>query len=81
MYRQTQDNIIASVVDVGSMFLAYQIGVSQLGLLAGLAYAMFDAWLVVWQRERISNLIHHAETFVRRVGLFRRRNVLPWAVD
>jgi len=81
LFRRTQVNIIASVVEFGSMFLAYQVGLSQLGLLAGFAYAMFDAWLVVWQRERISNLIHRAENVERRMGPFRRRYVLPWAVD
>jgi len=81
MLRRTQDNIVASVVDIGSIFLAYQIGVSQLGLFAGFAYGVFDAWIVVWQRERISNFIHRAETFVRRLGPFRRSDTLPWAID
>ena len=81
LFRKTQDNIIASFVDVGSMFLAYQIGVSQLGLSAGLAYAIFDAWLVVWQRDRFSSFIRRAENVIRHLGPFRRRTVLPWALD
>ncbi|MHB1868609.1 MAG: hypothetical protein ACYCPP_06645, partial [Nitrososphaerales archaeon] len=68
-------------VDVGSIFLAYQIGVSQLGLIAGLGYGMFDAWIVVWQRERISNFIHHVAFFVQSSRPFRRRDSLPWALD
>ncbi|MDG6998244.1 MAG: hypothetical protein JRN15_03925 [Nitrososphaerota archaeon] len=79
MIRETEDKIVASLVDVCSIFLAYQIGVSQLGLLAGVGYGMFDAWLVVWQRDRISNIIHKAGDLVRQFGPFRRKDILPWA--
>ena len=81
MQRQTRDNIIASFVDVGSIFLAYQIGVSQLGIVAGIAYGLFDAWLVVWQRERISNFIHLASNFLRQNTPMRRKDILPWAKE
>ncbi len=76
---ETEDKIVASFVDVGSIFLAYQIGLSQLGIVAGLGYGLFDAWIVVWQRERISRAIHRAGEFFRQFGPFRRRDVLPWA--
>lgn len=81
MIRETEDKIIASLVDVGSIFLAYQIGVSQLGLFAGLGYGLFDAWIVVWQRDRISHLIHWATNLMRQFGPFRRKDILPWAVS
>lgn len=80
LLRETEDKIVATFVDVGSIFLAYQIGVSQLGLFAGVGYGLFDAWLVVWQRERISRAIHKAGNFLRQAGPFRRRDVLPWAM-
>jgi hypothetical protein len=79
LLRQTRENIVASFVDVGSIFIAYQIGVSQLGLAAGLAYGIFDAWLVVWQRERISNFIHMTGNLLRQYSPMRRKDILPWA--
>ena len=79
--RETHDKIVASFVDVGSIFLAYQLGVSQLGPLAGLGYGMFDAWIVIWQRERIANAIHWTANALRNFGPFRRKDVLPWALD
>ena len=81
LIRETEDKIVASLVDVCSIFLAYQIGLSQLGIVAGLGYGMFDAWIVVWQRERISNIIHRASDFVRRYGPFRRKDILPWVPE
>jgi len=78
---QTRENIIASIVDFASIIFAYKIGVSQLGLVAGLGYGVFDAWLVVWQRERISNGFKYlADRLEVRIP-FRRKDTLPWAQD
>ena len=66
---------------MASILLAYRIGVAQLGPLAGIAYGMFDAWLVVWQRERISDFVHRAINVFRRTGLFKRNDALPWIAD
>ncbi|MEM0287412.1 MAG: hypothetical protein QXG05_04465 [Nitrososphaerota archaeon] len=49
------ENAVASVVDVTSIFIAYTIGVNQMGF--GIAYALFDAWMVVWMRKRIFSLV------------------------
>jgi len=81
LLSRTRENIVASFIDVGSIFIAYQIGISQMGLLTGLVYGVFDAWIVVWQRERISNYVQSAENLVRKVGPLRRRDILPWASD
>jgi hypothetical protein len=80
LQSQTRENIIASAIDLLSIFVAYRIGVQELGLLTGLAYGMFDAWIVVWQRERISKAISWVEMRIR-IGPSRRRNILPWALD
>jgi hypothetical protein len=78
--RETRDNIVASFVDIGSMFLAYRIGVAQLGVVAGLAYGILDAWLVIWQRKRIAEAVHRFLCFFR-IRFFKRRDALPWIVD
>ncbi len=72
---------MASFVDVASILFAYRIGVSQLGPWAGFAYGAFDAWLVVWQRQRIADFVHRTVNQFRRAGLLRRRDALPWIAD
>jgi hypothetical protein len=79
--RETQDKLVASFVDIGSILLAYQIGMSQLGMWAGLCYGMFDAWIVIWQKDRIAGAIHRTGITLRTLGPFRRRDILPWASD
>lgn len=77
MLRQTNENIIASIVDFISIFVAYRIGVQEMGILSGMAYGLFDAWLVVWQRERISNSIRWLALKIRNIHL-RKEVSLPW---
>ena len=48
------ENTVASVVDVTSILVAYQIGVSNYGLGTGLLYGFFDAFIVVWMRKPIA---------------------------
>jgi hypothetical protein len=74
----TKENILASFVDMGSILMAYNIGMSQLGLVAGILYGIFDAWIVVWQRKRISDLMYRVVTRLRKTGLIRERDPLPW---
>ncbi len=81
LLRETRDNIVASAVDVMSILFAYRIGVSQLGPWAGFAYGAFDAWLVVWQRQRISDFVHRTANVFRKTGLVKRRDALPWIAD
>ena len=58
MTMETFENLCASLLDMASVMFAYSLGVSQLGILAGVGYAVFDAWLVVWQRKRVARFIH-----------------------
>ncbi|MEM0075743.1 MAG: hypothetical protein QXV84_05290 [Conexivisphaerales archaeon] len=51
------ENAVASVVDVTSILIAYTIGVNQMGFIFGIAYALFDAWMVVWMRKPIFSLV------------------------
>ena len=81
MSRQTTDNIVATVVDVASIICAYRLGLAQLGIAAGLGYGLFDAWLVVWQRERIAGALRFLTSRVRSYPAFRRRDSLPWVRD
>jgi hypothetical protein len=79
---KTRDNLIASVVDFTSIVFAYQLGLAQLGIAAGLAYGVFDAWIVIWQRERIANGITGISDRVRYAYAFRRKSTsLPWDVQ
>jgi len=51
------ENVVASVVDVASIMVAYTIGISQSSFLLGIAYAIFDAIIVVWLRKPLSSAI------------------------
>ena len=81
LIRRTKDNLIASVVDVASIVFAYKLGVSQLGIAAGLGYGVFDAWIVIWQRDRIANGVRAFSTKIRDHSSFKRRDALPWAAN
>lgn len=75
---------MASVVDVASLFVAYHLGVEQLGPIAGIGYGIFDAWIVIWQRERISNAFHRSAESIKSSKLFaKKRKIapLPWVMN
>jgi len=59
------ENTVASLIDMTSILIAYQLGVSNSGLWAGIAYWIFDAFIVVCMRKPISR-------FVRWLNPFRR---------
>ena len=44
-------------MDVISIMVAYSIGIQQSNFLLGVAYAVFDAILVVWMRKPLSRLL------------------------
>ena len=44
-------------MDVISVMIAYTIGIQQSNFLLGVAYAVFDAIIVVWMRKPLSRLI------------------------
>ncbi len=51
------ENAVASVVDFGSIFLAYEIGSNRFSIETGLLYGIFDAFIVVWMRKPIYNTV------------------------
>ena len=51
---------MASVVDVTSVMVAYTIWITQSSVFMGLAYAIFDAIIVVWMRKPITRLVKRA---------------------
>jgi hypothetical protein len=80
---KTKDNIIASFVDFTSIVFAYKLGVAQLGIAAGLGYGVFDAWLVIWQRERIATGLNSISDKLRygNFALKRKNTALPWDIN
>jgi hypothetical protein len=44
-------------VDVISVMIAYTIGIQQSNFILGVAYAVFDAIIVVWMRKPLSRLL------------------------
>ena len=44
-------------MDVIGVMIAYTIGIQQSNVFLGVAYALFDALLVVWMRKPISRFI------------------------
>jgi hypothetical protein len=54
------ENMVATFVDIGSIMVAYTVGIHQSNFLVGISYAILDAILVVWMRKPLSNLIRSA---------------------
>ena len=52
--------MVASVVDVTSVMVAYTIGITQSSIFLGFAYGIFDAIIVVWLRKPITRLVRRA---------------------
>ncbi len=57
MQEGLKENIVASLVDVASIFVAFNLGMHQMGQWVGLSYGAADAWVVIWQRQRITRWI------------------------
>jgi hypothetical protein len=55
--HEVYENVVATVVDVTSVMVAYSIGIQQSSFVLGLAYAVFDAIVVVWLRKPITRMI------------------------
>lgn len=55
--NEFQENLVASVVDVGSILFAFSLGLHQFGFQVGLGYALFDAWVVIWQKKNITKFV------------------------
>jgi len=54
------ENVVATFVDIGSVMVAYAIGMHQSNFMLGVAYALFDAFIVVWMRKPLSHMIRSA---------------------
>jgi len=53
------ENTVATFVDVASIMVAYTVGIHQFNFLVGMAYAFFDALVVVWMRKPLSRLVRN----------------------
>jgi hypothetical protein len=66
------ENLVATAVDVLSISVAYQLGINQSGLAIGFLYAVLDAYVVIWQRKRLTRLMHvvasRLSSFLNDVG-------------
>lgn len=49
--QELAENAVATIVDFASILFAYSLGVYQFGIAFGLAYAAFDAYIVIWLRK------------------------------
>ena len=52
------ENLVATGVDMLSISVAYQLGINQSGFVVGFLYAVLDAYIVIWQRRRLTKLAH-----------------------
>ena len=60
------ENLVATAVDMLSISVAYQLGISQSGFLVGFLYAVLDAYVVIWQRRRFTKLLHLVKAWLSR---------------
>lgn len=61
--------------------MAYSLGVTHFGMAAGMAYGLFDAWLVVWQKDRISSFVHKAGDAIRQIAPMKKKAAISLAVS
>ena len=60
------ENLVATAVDMLSLSVAYQLGINQSGFIIGVLYAVLDAYVVIWQRRRLTRLAHLVTTTLSR---------------
>jgi hypothetical protein len=61
--REVFENVVATFVDLGSIMVAYTIGMHQSSFILGLVYGMFDALIVVWMRKPLARVMSSAFQF------------------
>jgi hypothetical protein len=61
------ENLVATGVDMLSISVAYQLGISQSGFIIGFLYAILDAYVVIWQRRRLTRLMHLTTSSLSRL--------------
>jgi len=77
--QEFAENVVATVVDFSSILFAYNLGLHQFGTGFGLAYAAFDAYVVIWLRRPLTRGIRRfLKLFQRNV---RRDEVAREAVS
>ena len=52
------ENLVATAVDMLSISVAYQLDINQSGFIIGALYAVLDAYVIIWQRRRLTKLAH-----------------------
>jgi hypothetical protein len=67
------ENLVATAVDMLSISVAYQLGISQSGFIVGFLYAVVDAYVVIWQRRRLTRFAHTATAKLSRFTDITRR--------
>jgi len=67
--QEVVENLVATVIDFVSIIFAYNLGVLQLGAAVGIAYAAFDAYIVIWMRRRITGWVRRVLDFVNPTGV------------
>lgn len=65
MNTEFKENLVATTVDVASILFAYNIGVHQFGWEFGLGYAAFDAYVVIWEKKRLTSMLGWISSFIR----------------
>ena len=73
--QELAENAVATIVDFASILFAYTLGVYQFGIAFGLAYAAFDAYIVIWLRKPLTRVIR------RFLYLFRRSDGRSEVID
>ena len=63
-HQETGENLVATIVDITSIMVAYRLGMDQYGIVSALGYAAFDAYIVIWQRKRLARWVHKLITFI-----------------
>ena len=63
-HQETSENVVATIVDITSILIAYRLGMDQYGIVSALGYAALDAYVVIWQRKRLTKWVHKFVTFV-----------------
>ena len=61
------ENLVAIAVDMLSISVAYQLGINQSGFIIGFLYAVLDAYVVIWQRRRLTRLMHLTTSSLSRL--------------
>lgn len=77
--QELAENAVATIVDFASILFAYNLGVYQFGITFGLAYAAFDAYIVIWLRKPLTRATRRFLYLLR--GGDGRREVIDREVE